>query len=141
MKRKPYQTAGRTALEVFFKEHPDKQFTAEELHQAVCKQTQTGKSSVYRHISQLCESETVRSFYNKDRQCNLYQYIGEACTCRDHLHEKCIQCGKIEHLDCHISSDFIEHLQKEHGFTLQCNQTILYGICAECRQNGGTPHA
>ena len=141
MKRKPYQTEGKIALERFFKAHPDKQFTAEELHASICESTQTGKSSVYRNLSQLCKSEIVRSFYSNERQCHLYQYIGTDSTCREHLHEKCVQCGKIEHLDCHISSDFIEHLQKEHGFTIHCSQTILYGICAECRQHGGIAHA
>ena len=141
MKRKQYNTAGRSALDTFLQAHPDRQFTVEELCSEINESTPVGKSSIYRHLTQLCQTNTVRIFRSEEKQCNLYQYVGDACNCREHFHEKCVKCGRIEHLDCHISTDFINHLQAEHGFSVDCGQSILYGVCAECRKAGGHFHA
>ncbi len=141
MKRNEYHTAGRGALSGFFEAHPDCQFTADELYAAVSAQAEVGKSSVYRHLSELCEKDIVRKFRSETRGCNVYQYVGNGCDCRDHFHEKCTVCGKIQHLDCHATEEFATHLLREHGFSVNCGQTILYGVCAECREKGGEGHA
>lgn len=142
MRKKQYHTAGRESLLAFLRSHPDKQFSAEELYREVNATATAGKSSVYRHLSALCAEDTVRSFRSEEGACNLYQYVGNGCDCRDHFHEKCVVCGKLEHLDCHITEEFIRHLQKEHGFAVNCGQSILYGVCATCREREeGASHA
>lgn len=141
MKRNEYHTAGRGALSSFFKAHPDCQFTVDELYAAVSAQVLVGKSSVYRHLSELCDKDVVRKFRSEERGCNVYQYVGNGCDCRDHFHEKCTVCGKIQHLDCHATIEFATHLLREHGFSVNCGQTILYGVCAKCQGKGGEDHA
>ena len=133
MTKKQYQTPGRVALTDFFETHPDCQYTADELYATLSAQTEVGKSTVYRLLSELCRDEVVRKYRSDERQCNVYQYIGESCDCRDHFHEKCVVCGRIGHLDCHATSEFISHLLSEHGFLVDCGQTILYGVCSICR--------
>lgn len=137
MKKAQYQTAGRRALLSFLSAHPDRQFSADELYGAVTETAVMGKSSVYRQLSLLCEEETVRRFRNDSRGCNVYQYVGSGCDCREHFHEKCTECGRVVHLDCHATAEFVAHLSGEHGFLVDCGRTILYGICAECREKGG----
>jgi Fur family ferric uptake transcriptional regulator len=143
MTKQYYHTRGREALIAYLREHPDCQFCAEELCQAINEQTSTGKSTVYRHLTQLCREDAVRRFRSEERGCNVYQYVGEGCDCRLHFHEKCLRCGRIEHLDCHGSSEFAAHLRAEHGFVVDCGQSILYGLCAECyaKAEGGNAHA
>ncbi|MBQ8310376.1 MAG: transcriptional repressor [Clostridia bacterium] len=141
MKRNEYRTAGRGAISGFFEAHPDCQFTADELYAAVSEVASVGKSSVYRHLSELCDKDVVRKFRSEERGCNVYQYVGTGCDCRDHFHEKCTVCGKIRHLDCHMTTDFALHLLREHGFSVNCGQSILYGVCADCRERGGASHA
>ena len=51
-----------------------------------------------------------------------------------HLHLKCVQCGRIYHLDCHFMDEVRAHLMAEHGFTLQCEGSVLYGLCRHCAQ-------
>ena len=53
----------------------------------------------------------------------------------DRLYAKtvCVKCGKILHLDCEFMKEISEHIQKDHGFSLQCKNSILYGICRECQ--------
>lgn len=140
MKRNHYQTAGRIALAEFLERHPDRQFTAQELFDELSCAGTVGKSSVYRLLAEMCEDESVRKFQSEERHCAVYQYVGAHCDCRDHFHEKCVRCGKLSHLDCHVSADFIRHLFSEHGFSVDCGQSILYGVCAECQAAGGVTH-
>ncbi len=145
MKRMNYQTAGRRALLHFLEQHPDRQFTADELYTALRCDGEVGKSTVYRLLGDLCARDTVRKFRSDARGCSVYQYVGEGCDCRDHFHEKCMKCGRIQHLDCHATAEFIQHLSHEHGFLVDCGQTILYGVCAECCESqavrGGNTNA
>ena len=51
------------------------------------------------------------------------------------LHLKCVRCGRIYHLDCHFMDEVRAHLMAEHGFTLQCEGSVLYGLCRSCAAN------
>ena len=64
----------------------------------------------------------------------VFQYVDESRHCREHLHLKCVQCGRIYHLDCHFMDEVRAHLMAEHGFTLQCEGSVLYGLCRHCAQ-------
>lgn len=141
MKKKTYQTKGRDELILFLSQNPDRQFTADELCKAVNGNAQSGKSSVYRRLSKLCEENIVKKFRNDSLEMNIYQYIGDHCDCGKHFHEKCTSCGKIQHLECSDSLSFAAHLLKEHGFAIDCGQSILYGLCADCQRKEGVSHA
>lgn len=134
---KTYKTEGRERLQKFLAGHPDEQFTVEELCVALNGKTPTAQSSVYRRLRELCDGETVRKFRNEEKQCNVYQYIGTECDCKHHFHAKCVKCGRLEHLDCGDSADFAKHLLTEHGFSVDCGQSLLYGVCAKCAAAGG----
>lgn len=135
MEKKPYQTAGKKRLLDFLSGHPDCQFTAEEICLAVNGNETAGRSSVYRHLDELCRMDAVRKFRNATEN-SVYQYVGNDCDCKQHFHAKCVTCGKIEHLDCSDSSAFAGHLLEEHGFLIDCGQSILWGQCADCRKAG-----
>ena len=63
-----------------------------------------------------------------------YQYVEHGHKCDSHLHLKCVRCGRIIHLECGFMDEISEHIYKDHGFELQCKNSILYGICKECRE-------
>ena len=130
--RKTYQTAGRQKLIGFFKANPDRQFTVDELCKQLYGNGESGRSSVYRRLAELCDTDAVRMFRSEELRCNVYQYVGSGCDCREHFHAKCIKCGRLEHLACGDSSAFAAHLLGEHGFQIDCGQSVLYGVCAQC---------
>lgn len=132
MAKKTYQTEGRQRLLGFFEAHPDCQFTAEQLCKTLNGDAESGRSSLYRQLGELCRQDVLRMFRSEEQACNVYQYVGAACDCREHFHAKCTLCGKIEHLHCGDSSEFAQHLMNEHGFLIDCGQSVLYGICAQC---------
>ena len=129
---KQYKTEGRERLIAFLSRNPDKHFTAEEICRAV-HGGNAAQSSVYRHLSELCASDVVRKFRDEETARTHYQYVGETCDCRNHFHAKCLRCGRIEHLDCGDSVEFAAHLLEEHGFSIDCGQSMLYGVCSACR--------
>ena len=143
MPKKTYQTSGRRRLGAFFAEHPDVQFSTEELCAAINGDAEAGKSTVYRHLTELCRDEVIQRVHSAKRNCYVYQYVGEACDCRSHFHGKCVRCGALEHLGCHDSAEFADHLLREHGFAVNCGQSILYGLCKKCREltKGEAPNA
>lgn len=61
-----------------------------------------------------------------------YQYVEQPSRCQKHLHLQCSECGKVIHLDCDFMKEISEHILSDHGFTLCCKDSILYGVCDEC---------
>jgi Fur family ferric uptake transcriptional regulator len=141
MRKKRYKTAGREALIGFFRRNPDRQFTVEELYTEVNAEAPTGKSSLYRHLTELCGAEVLRKFHGGEGRGTLYQYIGAECDCKDHFHQKCTVCGRVSHLDCFASAEFAEHMLREHGFLINCGRSVLYGVCAACMRKGEPTNA
>ncbi len=141
MERRIYKTEGRERLVQFLLQHPDRQFTAEELCAELNGSAEKGKSSVYRQLSALCREDAVRRFSSQERGCNVYQYVATERDCRNHFHAKCRLCGVIEHLACGDSSEFAEHLMDAHGFSIDCGQSVLYGVCRRCRDEKGGRNA
>ena len=136
MSKKVYKTEGRQRLMGFFEAHPDCQFTVEELCVSLNGDAQSGRSSLYRQLGELCREDVLRVFRSEDKKCSVYQYVGSGCDCREHFHAKCVKCGKIEHLHCGDSSEFARHLMDGHGFRIDCGQSVLYGVCARCNEGG-----
>jgi len=38
------------------------------------------------------------------------------------------------HLDCHQLAPLYEHLEHEHGFSINPRKTMFYGLCRECQE-------
>ncbi len=134
--KQTYHKHMRASLLDYLALHPDRQFTADELCAVLNGSADRGKSSVYRHISALCRDGVLQKFRNEKADRNVYQYVGEHCDCGSHFHEKCLRCGSLRHIDCDDSLAFARHLLTEHGFSVNCGQSILYGVCAACRARG-----
>ena len=64
----------------------------------------------------------------------VYQYSGEMGHCVQHLHLKCVKCGRILHLDCGFMDEFRNHLKEDHKFRLLCEGDLLHGICGDCEK-------
>lgn len=89
-------------------------------------------STVYRRLERLIQNKTVIK-HSSDGQKSTYQFIAQNKNCLNHLHIQCTVCSKIIHLDCNESTDFTNHIKKDHGFFVDCSKTIIYGLCFECK--------
>ncbi len=131
-----YKTPGRERLLQFLQEHPDRQYTADELVGEINREKDNssvnGRSTVYRHLSELCSDGTVRKYRGEDRSVYVYQFVGQA-DCSHHFHLKCVGCGRVVHLDCAVSKELLAHIHTDHHFDVDSGRSILYGMCADCK--------
>lgn len=133
-----YQTEGRRRLLSFLLDHPDRQYTVDEIRDALDETAaakgntaRAGKSSLYRQLSQLCEDGTVRKFRSDTQSSFVYQLMSHT-DCQHHFHLKCLACGKLVHLECGLSEELLEHIGKDHHFRVDSGRSILYGFCEGC---------
>lgn len=130
-----YRTEGRQQLLSFLMNHPDKQYTVDEITEAINEEGSGGrtaaKSSVYRQLSALCEDGTVRK-YRADTQSSFVYQLMSHTDCGHHFHLKCLVCGKLIHLECALSDELLEHISTDHHFRVDSGRSILYGCCESC---------
>ena len=130
-----YKTAGRQRLLGFLESNPDRQVTAEELceelEHVTAGENKTRKSTLYRHLSELCSEGTVRKYRSDTQSAYVYQYVGKG-DCTRHFHLKCVSCGGLTHLECTVSEELLSHISSHHGFSVDSGRSILYGLCEAC---------
>ena len=131
-----YKTAGRQRLLDFLQCHPDRQFLVDELvselnraHEST--QGKSSKSTLYRHLAELCGEGTVRKYRGDTQSAYVYQYVGQRDCCH-HFHLKCVSCGALIHLECAVSEELLTHIQSDHHFRVDSGRSILYGMCEDC---------
>ena len=95
-------------------------------------------TTVYRNLDAMTRDGVLMRFTNEETGRAVYKYSGKEGSCRSHLHMKCTECGEIIHLDCHFMHELSNHAKREHGFSLCCEQSMLYGICAKCEKKRTT---
>lgn len=132
-----YQTAGRRRLLEFLQNHPDRQFTADELGEELNRAWNdvSSKSTLYRHLSELCGAGTVRKYRSDTQSSYVYQYVGTGDCCH-HFHLKCLSCGALIHLECSVSQELLSHIRSDHSFEVDSGRSILYGVCEACSEAG-----
>lgn len=133
-----YKTHQKEMLLDFLKNHPDGQFSVEELTEEMEKlfSDAPGKSTVYRLIGQLVDKGTVKRFVKGNSRQFLYQIAGSE-ECHLHLHLKCTECGKLLHMGHALSEQVLSEILGESNFTVKVDSTTLFGCCKDCKLKEG----
>ena len=102
--------------------------TAEELYKLVNrKYPKISKSTVYRNINILVESNVIRKIKmlsGADR----FDYI-----CKEHYHAICEKCGKVFDFDYSFNKkELKEIIKNQTGIITDADNIAIYGICEEC---------
>ena len=102
--------------------------TAEELYKLVNrKYPKISKSTVYRNINILVESNVIRKIKmlsGADR----FDYI-----CKEHYHAICEKCGKVFDFDYSFNKEELKEIIKNQtGIITDADNIAIYGICEEC---------
>lgn len=87
-----------------------------------------GRSTVYRTLLMLEKQGLV--IRTKERRHSRYQIAG--CS-HDHLHLKCLGCGKLVHLSHSASHALEQIISKDEEFSVDGKQTVIYGTCSDCK--------
>ena len=121
-----YRTRQRDGILRFFTEHPDRCFTARDL----VGQVDAGEATIFRTLAALTEEGKLKKFTGGSGESAYYQFNNAGCDL--HLHLKCRGCGKLFHMDCAFMQEILAHFRNEHGFSVDCGQTVIYGLCGDC---------
>ena len=127
-----YMTKQRKALLNYLSMHADERLSAKQLEDAL-KSEGISISAVYRNISELEREGKVRRVNNSGSREVFYQYA-DGAHCKDSLHLSCEKCGKTYHMNSAVAQTLIENLAQSDEFTIDKANTVLYGVCGDCRK-------
>lgn len=123
----------REAILEFFKENKQSSFTAYDVSDYLkSKMIDMHLATIYRNLDKLTEEEKLFKYKSAQDNSFYYQWVLPNNKCHEHLHMKCRVCEKLFHLECDYMKEFSTHLMKYHGFELECDNSILLGVCKEC---------
>lgn len=132
-----YATASRKRILEFLKNNSDRTVAAADIDTYLReKDSEVNITTIYRYLDKLAKEGTVIKYVAECGGKAVYQYVEQGHRCEEHLHLKCVKCGCIIHLECAFMDEISEHIEKDHGFTLQCKNSILYGTCRNCLAHG-----
>ncbi len=127
-----YLTEQRKKLLSYLSEHTDEQITIRQIADALSKEN-ISVSAIYRNLSSLEEEGLLKRSVREGTREVFYQYISSD-KCKDNLHLSCRICGKSLHLGEQEANQLIQRTLESTGFQIDKNETVLYGICANCRK-------
>ena len=128
-----YVTKQRRQLLDYLSRHTDEQMTARQIADALTQEN-ISLSAVYRNLSDLEADGLLKRSVREGTRDVFYQYIATE-ECKDSLHLSCRVCGKSIHLDNAEAERLLDSTLKSTGFQIDKTETILYGVCADCRKH------
>lgn len=131
--RGEYSTHQKRQMLGFLQTHEYEPFTVDEFVFRLKQQGENiGRTTAYRYLEQLSVSGDVRK-YQSPQGATCYQHVADRAACDAHFHMMCKSCGRLYHVDCELIDALTKHIRSEHGFMLDPRETVLVGICADCR--------
>lgn len=133
--RKAYITKTRKLIMDYLKANQDKRFSAAAVYTFFQEQQEPiNLATVYRNLERMTDEGILLKNKSVQEDCSLYQYVEPHKNCHEHLHMQCKNCGRVIHLECDFMKQISSHLLEEHGFALDCTDSVLAGVCDICRE-------
>ena len=131
-----YRTEQKRILKKILVDNCERAYTVDELMQKLREHFgdfAPGKSTVYRLLTHLVEDGSVKKFIKDNMRKAAYQIVnGEHCDC--HLHLKCLDCGRLIHLDEAVSDELLNKVRGTNDFRINEQATVLFGQCGSCKK-------
>ncbi len=128
-----YMTKQRKALLAFLEQHADEELSAKIIESELGGMG-VSISAVYRNLSDLEKEGKVRRV-SKSGSREVYYLYTDAHECRECLHLSCKKCGKTYHMNAECADMLINTLAQSDDFTIDKSETVLYGVCKDCKNN------
>lgn len=140
--RGSYRTKNHELLISLLRSHSESCFSVDEIRLLMqAKGSAPDRTTVYRQLEKLAARGEVVKQGSESGEGMLYRYLAHDCD--SHLHLRCLDCGRIIHLDCDEATGFSEHLKASHSFTVDRGLTVICGHCGclerEPGRAGGCP--
>jgi len=132
-----YRTKQRAALLNFLETARGKHITVADIRAHFEAQGQPiGTTTVYRQVDELVREGVLRKYIVDENSAACFEYTGDQPTGAPFVHCKCQQCGRLLHIQCGQFEEMQKHIEGEHAFAVDPCRTVLYGLCAQCREDG-----
>lgn len=130
-----YNTKQKQLVLRLIEEYRHKQLTCDEITQFLSDEgTPVGRTTVYRQLEKLASDGKIKKHFSRTLKSYTYQFIDVGLNCDEHMHLRCVYCGKYEHLGCEFMSKVSEHISKHHNFTVDNSHTEIVGVCGKCSE-------
>jgi len=131
-----YSTRAKSKIMAYLEENKDKRFSANDVYADLVKSGEDiNLATVYRNLEKLTEDGSLIKAKSVENNACFYQYAGECHECHEHIHMQCKNCGRIIHMECDFMENISGHLLKHHGFKLDCEGSVIMGLCDRCRMS------
>ena len=124
-----YTTGKKEKIMKLMRENHSASYSLEHICELVLDGS-SGKSTVYRIVSELVADGCLRRICDEKTRRVTYQYIGSE-ECHRHLHLKCKGCGRLIHLDNKVSRELEDSVRSVGGFSID-EGALLLGTCLDC---------
>lgn len=134
MKHNEYKTNNRTKIMDFLVANKERTVSVKDIdHHMKSLDCPVNMTTIYRYLDKLEKDGDVMKYVGEKGDKATYQYVERTHKCDSHLHLKCTDCGSVIHLDCHFMEEIASHISMDHGFLLQCRNSVIYGLCQACQ--------
>lgn len=134
MSNSTYNTKQKKLVHDLMQSNGQKQLTCDEITYLLLQNgTPVGKTTVYRQLERLASEGVLKKHNSHSSKSFVYQYVDTSLHCDEHMHLRCIKCGKYEHLSCDFMKTVSEHISQHHNFAVSNSCTEIMGICGNCR--------
>ncbi len=128
-----YKTRQREIIENCLKENRNIHMTVDDIVLSLSKNNApVGRTTVYRTLEKMVKENKVRKYVTGNNDSACFQYLEKYNDCHNHFHLKCVDCGKLLHVDCEKINQLSKHIADEHEFSIDMLQTVIYGKCKMC---------
>ena len=129
-----YTTVSRTKILEYLKNNSNRTVNVSDISDYLkSNMCEVNVSTIYRYLDKLAGDGTVIKYVAEKGSMAVYQYVETGHRCEEHLHLKCVKCGSVIHMECDFMKEISEHIKDHHGFDIQCKNSMIYGVCKNCR--------
>ena len=135
MTQQTYKTNNRTKIMEYLKSNQNRTVSVKDIDLYMKElDCPVNMTTIYRYLDKLERDGDVMKYTGEQGEKATYQLIERGHKCESHLHLKCTDCGSVIHLDCHFMDEIAGHIAVDHGFQLQCKNSVIYGLCQKCQK-------
>lgn len=129
-----YRTKQRDSVLAYLQSRASHHVTAAQVCAHFAQQNEPiGQATVYRHLDALAAEGVVRKYDLGGTGGSCFEYCGDQARCAPNcFHCKCTKCGRLIHLACDQLAGIEQHVRDDHGFHIDPQRTVFYGLCEEC---------
>lgn len=129
-----YRTKNRDALVAYLQSREGEHVTVNEIHDHFRQAgSSMGLATIYRQLEQLVGEGHMRKYVVDSGSAACFEYVGARQGHARFIHCKCEKCGRVLHIDRSEIEEMARALEASSGFRMDNVQTVLYGVCGDCR--------